>query len=128
MTDSSPTTQPTSEAPSNAAIGADVMEPAADVRSPEFSQLTTDAKAAKPSSMDRFFDIQVTVSAELGRVNMSLGQLVELAEGSVLELNRAISSPIELMAQGVRIATGEVVVIDDCFAIRIREIDAANKV
>jgi flagellar motor switch protein FliN/FliY len=111
-----------------AAGGPSHAEAPADIRAPEFSPLTAESATGKPSPINRFFDIQVTVSAELGRVTMSLGQLVELGEGSVLELNRAISSPIELMAQGVRIATGEVVVIDDCFAIRIKDIDAANKV
>ena len=68
----------------------------------------------------------VTISAELGRVTIPIGELMELNEGSVVELNRSVSSPIDLMAQGRRVATGEVVVVDDCFAVRIKSIESAE--
>ena len=42
----------------------------------------------------------------------------------MIELGRPVSEPIDLMAQGVRVARGEVVVVDDCFALRIKEIEA----
>ena len=51
---------------------------------------------------------------------------MQLGEGTVLELNREIDSPVELMAQGVKLASGEVVVVDGCFAIRITEVEAQN--
>ena len=54
---------------------------------------------------------------------MPIGELLQLGEGAVLKLNRAVSEPVDLIAQGVRVARGEVVVVDDCFAIRIKEIE-----
>ena len=51
---------------------------------------------------------------------------MQLGEGSVIELDRAIDSPVELIAQGVTLATGEVVVVDGCFAIRILNVHANN--
>ena len=73
--------------------------------------------------MDRFFDVNVTVWAELGRAEMPIGELLQVGEGAVLKLDRSVSEPVDLVAQGVRVARGEVVVVDDCFAIRIKEIE-----
>ena len=104
-------------------------DPAADVelKSPDFSQLTDTGQKGGSESLTRFFDVNVTVSAELGRVSVPIGQLVELTEGSVIELNRPVTTPVDLMAQGVRVATGEVVVVDDCFAIRIKSIESMDQ-
>ncbi len=91
---------------------------------PQFSNLNDTAKSTTPASMSRFLDVSVQVSAELGSIKMPIGDVLQLSEGSVIELNRNLSEPVDLVAQGVRIARGEVVVIDDCFAIRIREIES----
>ena len=94
------------------------------VRQPDFSPLHDSPSGNNPAPVGRFYDVDVTVWAELGRVTLPLGQLVRLAEGSVIELGRPVSEPIDLMAQGVRVARGEVVFVDDCFALRIKEIEA----
>lgn len=91
---------------------------------PQFSNLNDTAKSMTPASMSRFLDVSVQVSAELGSIKMPIGDVLQLSEGSVIELNRNLSEPVNLVAQGVQIAKGEVVVIDDCFAIRIREIES----
>ena len=78
-------------------------------------------------TMDRFFEVRVNVWAELGRIEMPLGELMQLGEGSVLRLNRPIGEPVDLVSQGVRLARGEVVVVDDTFAVRIREIMSTEK-
>ena len=77
--------------------------------------------------MDRFYDVHVPVWAELGRVEMPLGDLMKLDEGAVLRLNRPVGEPVDLVSQGVKLARGEVVVIDDCFAVRIKEIEKSSK-
>ena len=69
----------------------------------------------------------MTLSAELGRVAIPIGELLELGEGSVLKLGRSVSEPVDLVAQGVRLGRGEVVVVNDCFAIRIKEIESTRK-
>ena len=98
-----------------------------DVKTPDFAQVDdADAQPAE-GSMTRFYDVNVTVSAELGRVTMSLGELLKLGEGSVLELDRPVTAPIDVMSQGVRLARGEVVVIDDSFAVRIKEIEPPQR-
>jgi len=97
------------------------------VRNPEFAPLQDSGQTAGDTSLNRFFDVSVTVSAELGRVTMPIGQLLRLGEGAVVELNRPVTGPIDLVANGVRIARGEVVVVDDCFAIRIKQVEPASK-
>lgn len=77
-------------------------------------------------TLSRFFDVTVTVSVELGRVTLPIGELVKLGKGSVIELDRAVDQPVDLMAQGVRLARGEVIVVNDRYAIRIDEIDGAD--
>ena len=91
---------------------------------PQYAPVTDTSEPNPDRSLHRFLDVEVTVSAELGRVTIPIGDLVELGEGSVVELNRSVTSPVDLMAQGQRVATGEVVVIDDCFAVRIKSIES----
>ena len=67
-------------------------------------------------------DVSVCVTAELGRVTMSIGDILKMGIGSVVGLNRTVAEPVDLLVQGVPFARGEVVVIDDRFAIRISEI------
>ena len=95
-----------------------------EVRVPEFATLQEGAGKRAEGNMDRFLDVRVTVCAELGRVDLPLGELVELAEGTVMRLDRPVSEPVDVVSQGVKLARGEVIVIDDCFAIRIKEIVA----
>lgn len=88
----------------------------------DFAELAPATSAGGSTSLDNLLDVSVTVTAELGRATTSIGELLKMSIGSVVELDRLISEPVELMAQGVRLARGEVVVVDDRFAIRIKEI------
>ena len=91
----------------------------------EFPQVARSrASAAMP--LERFAEVSIEISVEIGRVTMPIGELLKLGEGAVVELNRAVSEPVDVMAQGVRIASGEVVVVDDRFAVRITEIVNAD--
>ena len=78
------------------------------------------------ASLERFSDVQVEISVEIGRVTMSLGEMLQLGPGSVVELDREITEPVTITAQGVRIAAGEVVVINDRFAVRITEVSSTD--
>ncbi len=77
---------------------------------------------AMPRGMDIIMDIPLDVSVELGRVQMLIKDVLELATGSIVELERVAGEPIDLMVNGQLIAKGEVVVIEDNFGIRITEI------
>ncbi len=109
--------------PAPAALGGEEIQ----IRNPQFAPLEDSGQTAADTSLNRFFDVSVTVSVELGRVTMPIGQLLRLGEGAVVELNRPVTGPIDLVANGVRIAKGEVVVVDDCFAIRIKQVEPTSK-
>ncbi len=97
------------------------------VKTPEFMTLRERGAPTDAASMERFYEVRVSVWAELGRVEMPLGDLLQLGEGSVLRLDRPVGDPVDLVSQGVKLARGEVVVVDDSFAIRIREILSTEK-
>lgn len=67
-------------------------------------------------------DVEMGVTAELGRTRMTVRELLALQPGSVVELDRAAGSPVDLLVNGTLVARGEVVVIDEEFGVRITEI------
>jgi len=94
------------------------------VNSAEFPTLGERKNTNTGIPLDRFYDVTVRVWAELGQVTLPIGEMLQLGEGAVMKLARPVSDPIDLVAQGVPFAKGEVVVVDDCFAVRITEIDS----
>ena len=117
MSESTPSSSAPAETAAASAGGAEQL-------APEFQQLDASqtGEAAGGFQIDRFGGVQVVLTAELGRVKVTLQELMDLSEGSVLDLKRAISAPVELVAQGVPLGNAEVVVVDDQFAVRIKEI------
>jgi flagellar motor switch protein FliN/FliY len=79
------------------------------------------AKDSRPA-FDLLHDVEMEVTAELGRTRMSVRELLSLTPGAVIELDRAAGGPADLLVNGRLIARGEVVVIDENFGIRITEI------
>jgi flagellar motor switch protein FliN/FliY len=71
-------------------------------------------------------DVEMGVTAELGRRRMTVRDLLSLTPGAVIELDRAAGSPVDVLVNGTLIARGEVVVIDEEFGIRISEIVAPD--
>jgi flagellar motor switch protein FliN/FliY len=93
----------------------------------DFEELTPAAPTGASAALDRLLDVTVSVTAELGRATLAVGEVLKLGVGSVVRLDRGLSEPVDLFVQGVRLARGEVVVVDDCFAVRIKEIVASKK-
>jgi len=77
---------------------------------------------AGPDRLDLLSNIEMDVTAELGRTRMTVRELLTLTPGTVVELDRMAGSPIDLYVNGTLIARGEVVVIDEEFGVRISEI------
>jgi flagellar motor switch protein FliN/FliY len=82
------------------------------------------AQAQFRGGLDMLHDVEMEVSAELGRTRMSVRELLSLNPGAIVELDRAAGSPADLLVNGRLIARGEVVVVDENFGIRITEIVA----
>lgn len=98
-----------------------------EARIADFAELTPAAISSANGSLDHLLDVTCTVTAELGRLRLSIGDVLKLNVGSVLELDRAIAEPVDVLVQGVRLARGEVVVVNNHFAIRLKEIVEAHK-
>ena len=73
----------------------------------------------------RLSAVPVDLSVEIGRARMSVGETLELREGSVVTLDRMAGEPVDLLVNGKPIARGEVVVIDEQFGLRLTQVLAA---
>lgn len=74
------------------------------------------------SKMRILSDVEMTVTAELGRAYMTVRELLALTPGSIVELDRVAGTPIDVLVNGTIVARGEVVVVDEEFGVRITEI------
>ncbi len=82
---------------------------------------TISSMSANASQLTRLRDVQLSVTVELGRTSMSVSDVLSLEIGSVVELDRAAGAPIDVRVNGTLLARGEVVVVDDEYAIRVTE-------
>src|SRR5437899_2608307 len=88
--------------PTAAAAG----KPAIEARVPQFAEITPQENPAGIGALDQLLDVSCTVTAELGRLNLAIGEVLKLHVGSVLELDRLIADPVDVVVQGVRMARG----------------------
>lgn len=77
---------------------------------------------AEKKKLDTILDIPVTISMEVGRSEISIRNLLQLNQGSVVELDRVAGEPLDVLVNGTLIAHGEVVVINDKFGIRLTDV------
>jgi len=77
---------------------------------------------SQQTNLEAIFDVPLQISAELGRTSMSIKEILQLAPGSVIELDKLAGEPVDLLVNGKLIAKGEVVVTEENFAVRITEI------
>jgi len=82
----------------------------------------TAASAAHSWGIDMLRDVEMEVTCELGRTKMTVRELLALAPGDVVELDRLAGAPADLLVNGTLLARGEVVVVDEAFGLRITEI------
>lgn len=78
-------------------------------------------------NLNLILDVAVTLALEVGRVRMSVRELLQLAPGAIVELDRLASEPLDVLVNGVRIARGEVVVVDEKFGIRLTDVVSATE-
>jgi flagellar motor switch protein FliN/FliY len=91
--------------------------------SPIFEQFTSNGgTAATPTDLDMILDIPVQLEVQLGRTKIAIKNLLQLAQGSVVELDGMAGEPMEVLVNGCLIAQGEVVVVNDKFGIRLTDV------
>lgn len=77
---------------------------------------------AGEANLDLILDIPVTLSMEVGRSRINIRNLLQLNQGSVVELDRLAGAPMDVLVNGTLIAHGEVVVVNDKFGIRLTDV------
>ncbi|WP_462150982.1 flagellar motor switch protein FliN [Pseudoalteromonas xiamenensis] len=89
----------------------------------EFSEGSgTKLSADERRKLDTILDIPVTISMEVGRSKINIRNLLQLNQGSVVELDRVAGEPLDVLVNGTLIAHGEVVVVNDKFGIRLTDV------
>ena len=79
-------------------------------------------KGGETKSLDLILDIPLTVSVELGRSKMLINDLLQLGQGSVIELTKLVGEPLEVLVNQKLVARGEVVVVNEKFGVRLTDI------
>lgn len=95
--------------------------PGADASTATFDELT-DESTGKAVNMDAILDVPVTISMEIGRTQINIRNLLQLNQGSVVELDRLAGEPMDVLVNGTLIAQGEVVVVNEKFGLRLTDI------
>jgi flagellar motor switch protein FliN len=88
----------------------------------EFDTLNDGASEGADVSLDMILDVPVTLAMEVGRTRISIRNLLQLNQGSVVELDRAAGEPLDVFVNGTLVAHGEVVVINEKFGIRLTDV------
>lgn len=87
-----------------------------------FENLRQESNGEVVVNIESLLDIPVTISMELGRVNLPINNLLKLNQGSVITLDRLAGEPLDVLVNGCLIAHGEVVVVNDKFGIRLTDV------
>jgi flagellar motor switch protein FliN/FliY len=93
-----------------------------DVEKAELQNLKDNSTGNSDVSMEVLLDIPVTISMEIGRTKINIRNLLQLNQGSVVELDRLAGEPLDVIVNGTLIAHGEVVVVNEKFGIRLTDV------
>ena len=105
-----------------AATGAAAASNSAPPPAHVFQNLSSDNVQPAANNLDLILDIPVQLNVELGRTKIAIRNLLQLAQGSVVELDGLAGQPMDVLVNGCLIAQGEVVVVNDKFGIRLTDI------
>src|SRR5882724_8122225 len=104
-------------------------DPKPSVARAQFGVLGPNAAGAggQEMNLNLILDVAVTLALEVGRARMPVRDLLQLAPGAVVELDRLAGEPLDVLVNGVRIARGEVVVVNEKFGIRLTDVVSATE-
>lgn len=88
---------------------------------------TTTEGGTKVADLDAILDIPVTLSVEIGKTRLTIRNLLQLNQGSVVELDRLAGEPLDVLINGTLVAHGEVVVVNEKFGIRLTDVVSAQE-
>ena len=102
--------------------GETAVEEKEEVIDEEGSAETAGEESGEPASLDLILDIPLAVTVELGRSKMLINDLLQLGQGSVIELTKLVGDPLEVLVNDKLVARGEVVVVNEKFGVRLTDI------
>ena len=85
-------------------------------------QETSAASAERSSNIQMLQDVKMNLSVELGRTQINIREILQLGEGSIVQLNKLAGEPVDIFINNKCVAKGEVVVVDENFGVRVTEI------
>jgi flagellar motor switch protein FliN/FliY len=92
------------------------------VQNAEFQQLSMTSGQKASQNIDLLMDVELPVSIELGRTKMNIADILALGPGSVVELDKLVGEPVDLLVNQKCVARGEVVVVEESFGLRITQL------
>lgn len=107
---------------SSTPIDSDRLHGKSDDGTPSFARSTLAMHTEDNIELDMIMDVPVTLAMEFGRTQISIKRLLQLQQGSIVELDRLASEPLDIYVNGTLVARGEVVVVNDKFGIRLTDI------
>ena len=93
----------------------------------EFAEASDAGAGTDRENLDILLDINMPITVNLGKTEVPFRRLLQLGPGSVLQLDKEIGQPADIYVQDINFATGDIVVVDGCFAVRIKEILGADQ-
>jgi flagellar motor switch protein FliN/FliY len=103
-------------------VASEVAGPADSVAPAAFTKFANAPVSAADNDLNMILDIPVQLTVELGRTRIPIKHILQLAQGSVIELDAMAGDPMDVLVNGCLIAQGEVVVVNDRFGIRLTDI------
>ncbi len=129
QSDSESATEPEVEAEADWGSALQEQNDAENLESAQFNELEQNAEhvvkkevSTEDLKLDVILDVPVNISMEIGRTQINIRNLLQLNQGSVIELDRFAGEPMDVLVNGTLIAHGEVVVVNDKFGIRLTDV------
>ena len=114
--------EPVKDEDAGEGAGETAVEEKEEVIDEEGSAETAGEESGEPASLDLILDIPLAVTVELGRSKMLINDLLQLGQGSVIELTKLVGDPLEILVNNKLVARGEVVVVNEKFGVRLTDI------
>jgi len=103
-------------------VATEVASPVEQVAPAQFANFSATSNQLPSGDINMILDIPVQLTVELGRTRIPIKNILQLAQGSVVELDALAGEPMDVLVNGYLIAQGEVVVVNDKFGIRLTDI------
>lgn len=102
------------------------VQDGSDYAAADLESLRDESLSVQEANLESILDIPVTIAMEIGRTRINIRNLLQLNQGSVVELDRLAGEPLDVMVNGTLVAHGEVVVVNEKFGIRLTDVISAQ--